>query len=95
MDSQRKVELLRALVKSDVLKENLRVSTEVSVRDTGRKAADLNRQFKLSFPVSTSELLLLFAELLDEVSTDSEEKAINIRKWLARSMPGQLLINPK
>lgn len=94
MDSDRKVELLRALVKSDVLKESLLASEKIFVRDTGRKAADLNRQFRLSFPVSTNELLVLFAELLDEVSTDSEQKAKNTRKWLARSMPGQLLVKP-
>ena len=70
MDSQRKLELLRVLVKKDVLEESFRSSLKVSVRDAGRKAADLNRQFKLSSPVTTNELLMLYAELLDEVAID-------------------------
>jgi|GEM_PF-4561028 len=88
MDSQRQVELLRALVKKDISEESDKLTLQGMVRNAGRKAADLNRQFKLSPPVTTNELLLLYAELLDERASEHYGKAKDIRKqFLLHGVP--------
>ena len=68
------------------LVEEKETSIEVTVRRAGQLAADLNRQFRLDFPITKDELLILTADLLDEAAEDARARAVKTRR--SSGIPG-------
>ena len=67
MDSERKLVVLRAFVKSALRKKGLQFEKDLTRRDMGREVKELNEENQLPEPITVAEVSEIFLEIMEEI----------------------------
>jgi hypothetical protein len=72
MESKRQAEVFRAFIKDKLREKGLRFDLNM-IRDIGREGKEFNERHKLNPPLTTTEFLEFYLELIKEIAQEHIE----------------------